>query len=49
MTVVNEENKKSIHKSKINVLDFYYDKVNMMLWPRFTQLFDNIVENIKRA
>ena len=49
MTVVNEENKKLIHKSKISVLDFYFDKINMMLWPRFTHLFDALVENIKKT
>jgi hypothetical protein len=49
MTVVNEENKKLIHKSKISVLDFYFDKINMMLWPRFTQLFDSLVDNVKKA
>lgn len=49
MSVVNEENKRMIHKSKINVLDFYFDKVNMMLWPRFTQLFDAVSDNIKKA
>jgi len=49
MTIVNEENKKLIHKSKISVLDFYFDKINMMLWPRFTHLFDALVENIKKT
>jgi hypothetical protein len=49
MTVVNEENVKIIHKSKITVLDYYFDKINMILWPRFTQLFDSLVDNVKKA
>ena len=31
-----EENKKIMHKSKIPVLDYYFDKINMILWPKFT-------------
>lgn len=49
MTVINDDNKRLLHKNKITVLDFYFDKLNMLLWPRFTHLFDVYTENIKRA
>lgn len=49
MTVVNDENKKLLHKNKILVLDYFFDKVNMLLWPRFSQLFDSLIENARKA
>jgi hypothetical protein len=49
MTIVNEENKKLMHKNKIMVLDYFFDKVNMLLWPRFSMLFDALIENARRA
>lgn len=49
MTIVNEENKKLLHKNKILVLDYFFDKVNMLLWPRFSQLYDGLIENVKKV
>jgi Vps52 / Sac2 family len=49
MSIINEENKKILHKNKIMVLDFYFDKLNMIIWPRFTQLTDIMNDNIKNA
>ena len=49
MIVVNEHNKETLHQNKINVLDYYFDKVNMMLWPRFTNIFDHHSESVKKA
>ena len=49
MSIINEENKKLLHANKIMVLDFYFDKLNMIIWPRFTQLTDVMVDNIKHA
>jgi vacuolar protein sorting-associated protein 52 len=48
MTVIVEENKKLMHKKKITVLDYFFDKINMLLWPRFSTLFDGILDNIKK-
>lgn len=36
-------------KNKIPVLDFYFDKINMILWPKFTVIFEKFLENIKTA
>jgi len=49
MIQINEENKTMLHKNKIPVLDFYFDKVNMILWPRFTQIFEIYLDNINKA
>jgi vacuolar protein sorting-associated protein 52 len=49
MTVINDDNKRLLHKNKITVLDFYFEKLNMVLWPRFTQLIDIYTENIKKT
>jgi hypothetical protein len=49
MIQINEENKKVLHKNKIPVLDYYLDKINMILWPRFTQIFEHYLDNIKKA
>lgn len=48
MTIINEENKKIMHKNKITVLDYFFDKVNMLLWPRFSHLFDALLDNVKK-
>ena len=49
MTIINEENKKYMHKNKIPVLDYYFDKVSMTLWPKFTQVFETYLVNLKTA
>jgi len=36
MSVLNEQNKQALHANKISVLDFYFDRLNMIIWPRFT-------------
>lgn len=38
-----------MHKNKIPVLDYFFDKVNMLLWPKFTNIFEIYLENIKKA
>lgn len=49
MILINEENKAYMVRQKIPVLDFYFDKVNMILWPRLTMIFEQILENVKKA
>lgn len=49
MIQINEENKKLLQKNKIPVLDYYFDKVNMILWPRFTHIFETYVDNLNKA
>lgn len=49
MTIINEENKKWMQKNKIPVLDYYFDKVSMILWPKFTQVFETFLINLKNA
>ncbi|CDW80276.1 vacuolar protein sorting-associated protein 52 homolog [Stylonychia lemnae] len=47
--LINEENKKIMLRNKIPVLDYYFDKVNQLVWPRFTQIFENYNENLKKV
>ena len=49
MILVNEENKVIMQKRNIPILDYYLDKVNMILWPRFSEIFERLLDNIKRA
>ena len=49
MSIINDQNKRLLHQNKIMVLDFYFDKLNMIIWPRFTQLTDVMANNIKHA
>ena len=49
MILINEENKKFMQRNKIPVLDYYFDKVNMILWPKFTQIYEGYIDNIKKA
>lgn len=49
MILINEENKKIMLRNKIPVLDYYFDKVNQLLWPKFTHIFEAYFENIKKA
>ena len=34
---------------KIDIMDFYFDKINMILWPWFTDVFDHYLRNVKDA
>jgi len=37
---LNEQFKRVMQlRNKIPVLDFYHDRVNMALWPKFTSMF----------
>lgn len=47
LIVLNEKNKKMFNDKSLKALDFYFDQVNMILWPRFEQLFEFHMTNIK--
>ena len=49
MVLINDEFKVTMKERKIQILDFYFDKVGMVLWPRFTQLFQHFLENVQLA
>jgi hypothetical protein len=46
LIVLNDRNKKIFSERSLSALDFYFDQVNMQLWPRFEQLFDFHRRNI---
>lgn len=35
LIAINEKNRKIFSEKSLTALDFYYDQVNMVLWPRF--------------
>lgn len=41
--LLNQQNKQQLENKGIDVLDFYFEQVNMTLWPRFTQVFQQQV------
>lgn len=47
LTVLNDRNKKQFNEKSLGALDYYFDQVNMLLWPKFEQLFDFHQKNIK--
>jgi hypothetical protein len=49
MVLINDEFKIVMKERKINILDFYFDKVGMVLWPRFTDIFEHFLNNVKNA
>ena len=49
MILINEDNKAHMVRQKIPVLDYYFDKVSMVLWPRFTAIIEALVDNVKKA
>ena len=49
MIIVNEINKELLNKKEIPILDFYFDKVNMVLWPKLLALLDNHVTAIHKV
>lgn len=49
MTVINDENKRYMHKNKLTVLDFFFEKISILLWPRFSNLFDIQIDSIKNT
>lgn len=34
---------------KIPVLDLYHDRVSMILWPKFTALFQSYIDTVNRV
>ena len=49
MVLINDEFKSIMRKRKIHILDIYFDKVGMTLWPRFTTIFEHFLDITKNA
>mmetsp|Transcript_32412 Transcript_32412/g.36951 ORF Transcript_32412/g.36951 Transcript_32412/m.36951 type:complete len:305 (-) Transcript_32412:23-937(-) len=47
--LIKSEFKAVMKERKIYILDFYFDKIEMVLWPRFTTVFEHFLTNIKNA
>lgn len=46
LIVLNDRNKRTFSERSLSTLDHYFDQVNMLLWPKFEQLFDFHRRNI---
>eukprot|EP00826_Nyctotherus_ovalis_P001970 TRINITY_DN10372_c0_g4_i1.p1 TRINITY_DN10372_c0_g4~~TRINITY_DN10372_c0_g4_i1.p1 ORF type:complete len:478 (+),score=179.91 TRINITY_DN10372_c0_g4_i1:764-2197(+) len=46
---INEHFKGFMMKNEVPILDFYFDKVDFVLWPRIVQILDNHITIIKQA
>ena len=47
--LIKSELKAIMKDRKISILDYYFDKIEMNLWPRFTTAFEHFLNNIKNA
>ena len=45
--MMNDKNKRMMAGKQLSVLDFYFDSVNMALWPKFEQVFDTHLQSIQ--
>ncbi|CAD8194932.1 unnamed protein product [Paramecium octaurelia] len=45
--LLNERFQKHMHSKNSHVLDFYFEQVNMILWPKFEQVFDTHIQSIQ--
>eukprot|EP00357_Protocruzia_adherens_P021869 CAMPEP_0114993284 /NCGR_PEP_ID=MMETSP0216-20121206/12440_1 /TAXON_ID=223996 /ORGANISM="Protocruzia adherens, Strain Boccale" /LENGTH=685 /DNA_ID=CAMNT_0002356901 /DNA_START=49 /DNA_END=2106 /DNA_ORIENTATION=+ len=49
MIQINDSHRHVMQRRRIPTLDYYFDKLNIMLWPRFKLLFDNNHSSMNRA
>lgn len=49
IVLIKSEFKATMKERKIYILDYYFDKIEMMLWPRFTSIFEHFLDNIRNA
>lgn len=45
--LLNEGFKKMMNSKQLGILDFYFDQVNMIIWPRFEQVFETHLLSIQ--
>jgi len=38
--LVNEENRKYFNSKGFAILDFYFNQISQIVWPRFVELFE---------
>jgi hypothetical protein len=49
MIRLTESNRKTMKQRNANVLDNFFDRINMLLWPRLKTIFDNNLKSLKTA
>ena len=45
--LINDLTKKSYGETKFDAIDFYFDQINIIVWPRFERLFEVQLQSIK--
>lgn len=49
IALVTDEFKQIMKVRKIPILDTYFHKVDEIIWPRFSTIFEHFIQNIKSA
>ena len=39
MLAINEKNKQTFRERHVGALDFYFDQISMLVWPKFDEIF----------
>jgi len=45
--LINEKNKKNFNAKGLNLLDFYFEQINITVWPRFEAIFELHLNSLK--
>ena len=40
ISAINEKNKQTFRERQIGALDFYFDQISMIVWPKFDEIFE---------
>lgn len=46
---INEKNKQTFNEKEFGALDFYFNQVNMLLWPKFEELFEFHMKSLQNC
>lgn len=46
--LINEKNKKNFNSRGLSLLDFYFEQINMTVWPRFEAIFELHLNSVKQ-
>jgi len=49
IALITDDFKQLMKEWKINILDAYFHKVDEIIWPRFSSIFEIFLNNIKTA
>ena len=47
MLAINEKNKQLFREREFSALDYYFDQISMLIWPKFDELFEFHIKSIQ--